>query len=152
MTGAVDRGFGPPETFVVFLALVTALAVLLHAPDAVPRWGRLTGLGLALLGTGLHTWAWRTLRRAGTSVDKLEVPRTLVAGGAYARSRNPMYLAGVLIVSGWALAIACPTGVALGPIFGWLARRRWIDAEERLLAAEFGAEWDRYAGGVRRWL
>jgi protein-S-isoprenylcysteine O-methyltransferase Ste14 len=79
-------------------------------------------------------------------------PRAMVATGVYRLSRNPMYVAVLLILCGWALgfwsrplaiyAIVVMTAFHLRVVFG----------EEPWLARTYGADWEHYKGHVPRWL
>lgn len=152
MTPGAGGGPTPPSVFTAAIAVVTLLAIAAPGGELVPIPLRIAGVGLALAGAALHTVAWRHFRRMEAPVATLATPRLLVDTGPYARTRNPMYLAGVVIVAGWALATGCPAGLLVALGFGVMARVRWIGAEERLLAAEFGEDWRHYATRVRRWL
>jgi protein-S-isoprenylcysteine O-methyltransferase Ste14 len=65
----------------------------------------LAGLGLALMLSAV--WA---LRRARTTVNPLHPDRTttLVKGGVFALSRNPVYLGDLLLLAAWAMRRRCP--------------------------------------------
>ena len=79
-------------------------------------------------------------------------PEQLVTTGLYRYSRNPMYVAVVLVLLGWAAlfrsspllvyALAIAIGFHLRVVFG----------EEPWLARTHGDPWVRYAGRVPRWL
>lgn len=81
-----------------------------------------------------------------------EKTRCLVVYGVFRLSRNPMYLALLLIVLAWMLHM----GHVLAPV--WLAgfvgyiTRFQIQPEERVLHQLFGAEYDAYCRSTRRWL
>ncbi len=71
--------------------------------------------------------------------------------GLYRFSRNPMYIALVLILIGWALTL--PSFV-LWPYAGAIAvafHLRVIWGEEPWLAEHHGEEWTSYAARVPRW-
>lgn len=122
------------------------LRVLPDAPGALPG-AALVAAAVILLG-----WAIRTLRAAGTGIRAHQPTTTIVAGGPYRWSRNPIYLALTLCQLGiavwanstWLLATLVPTLVVIR--YGVIAR------EEAYLERKFGAEYLRYKGGVRRWL
>ena len=74
---------------------------------------------------------------------------TLVTSGIYHIIRHPSYL-GLLVASlGWGLAFRSGVGVLLAALLipPLVAR---IQAEERLLRSEFGAEYDTYRGRTSR--
>jgi len=73
----------------------------------------------------------------------------LVTGGVYSVIRHPNYL-GLLVGSlGWALAFRSGVGVLLTALLvpPLLAR---MNAEERLLRAQFGSEYDAYRARTSR--
>ena len=107
-------------------------------------------LGVVLFGLGgaLRLWPVYVLGDRFSGLVAIQPGHLLVTTGIYSRIRNPSYL-GLLIMSlGWALAFRSGVGVlmtaALMPPL--IARMR---AEERLLASEFGAEYEAYR--ARTW-
>jgi protein-S-isoprenylcysteine O-methyltransferase Ste14 len=67
----------------------------------------------------------------------------LVTGGVYGVIRHPSYLGLLVNALGWALAFRSGVGVLLtAALIPPLAAR--IRAEERLLASQFGAEYEAY--------
>ena len=108
---------------------------------------------LVLLGGLFGFGALLRFRRQGTTLSPMrpEQASTLVTGGLYRLSRNPMYLGLVC----WMMALACylgGSGVWLGPLllWGWLDRFQ-IVPEERALRARFGEAYAEYCRRVRRW-
>ncbi len=88
---------------------------------------------------------------AGTNVEPTKPAHELVTNGIYALSRNPIYLAFILLGTGLALAFDAPlvliaTAIAV-PILRWGV----IAREETYLAAEFGDAYDAYRRRVGRW-
>ena len=114
------------------------------------------GLAGAILGAslGLLGWAVTAFRRHETTVDPLapENASDLVSDGPFRISRNPMYvaMAGVLVAN----AIARRSILGLVPAAGFvlLINKAQIEAEERAMATNFGADWDRYVATTPRWL
>ena len=73
----------------------------------------------------------------------------LVTEGVYGVIRHPSYL-GLLVNSlGWGLAFRSGVGVLLTGLLILLILAR-IHAEERLLRAQFGSEYDSYRSGTWR--
>jgi protein-S-isoprenylcysteine O-methyltransferase Ste14 len=98
------------------------------------------------MGIGMAAWA---VASAG-QID-VEADDALVTGGAYALSRNPMYL-------GWS---ACVVGLACWTGSVWLLGTsalavrllsQEIDREESRLLERFGAAYDAYQERVPRYL
>jgi len=93
-------------------------------------------------------------RRAKTTVNPLrpETASSLVTGGVYRVSRNPMYLGMALILFGWAVWLGNPATVLVLPLFVAYMTRFQIIPEERALTATFGEVFAEYRRRVRRWL
>jgi len=92
--------------------------------------------------------------RAKTTVNPLkpEASTALVTGGIYRWTRNPMYLAMLLLLIGWACIVSNWAALAMLPLFVAYLNRYQIGPEERALQARFGAEFESYRRKVRRWL
>ena len=99
-------------------------------------------------------WAVVDFRRAKTTVNPLkpEAASTLVVRGLFRWTRNPMYLAMLLLLLGWACLLSNWAALAILPLFVIYMNRFQIGPEERALQARFGAEFDHYRKRVRRWL
>jgi len=93
-------------------------------------------------------------RRAKTTVNPLkpEASTALVTGGLYRWTRNPMYLAMLLLLLAWACIVSNWAALAILPLFVAYLNRFQIGPEERALQARFGAEFESYRRKVRRWL
>ena len=92
--------------------------------------------------------------RAKTTVNPLkpEASTALVTGGVYRWTRNPMYLAMLLVLIGWACIVSNWAALAILPLFVIYLNRFQIEPEERALQSRFGAEFESYRRKVRRWL
>jgi protein-S-isoprenylcysteine O-methyltransferase Ste14 len=76
----------------------------------------------------------------------------MVTMGVYGRTRNPMYLGLIFVLTGWTIYLAAPWAI-LGPVLLVLFTTRFqIVPEERVLTAKFGSEYTDYQARVRRWL
>lgn len=112
--------------------------------DAV-RW-----LGVALFAAGgaLRLWPVFVLGRRFSGLVAIQPGHTLVKDGIYGVMRHPSYL-GLLVTSlGWSLAFRAAVGLILTALLipPLLAR---IGAEERLLHAHFGEEYEAYRRQTR---
>ncbi len=79
-------------------------------------------------------------------------PQKLVTVGLYRYSRNPMYVAVLLILSGWAALFLSPALTIYTLIVMAAFHLRITLAEEPWLAQKHADEWQDYASRVRRWL
>jgi protein-S-isoprenylcysteine O-methyltransferase Ste14 len=136
------------------------------APLALSRAGRRHGwragrpgavnlLGLVPLAGGGALLAWAIVSHYRTAPEQAEMtllPTYLVDGGAYALTRNPMYVGGAAMLVGWVVLLgSVPAALAaVGYIIG--LDRAGIPFEERLLHDRFGDSYDRYRDQVPRWL
>lgn len=77
---------------------------------------------------------------------------SVVSGGVYRVSRNPMYLGFLLALAGWAVYLSNAGAALLLPAFVAYMTQYQIKPEERALLAKFGSEFAQYASRVRRWL
>jgi protein-S-isoprenylcysteine O-methyltransferase Ste14 len=140
----------PPTWFALFLALTWAQSRWLPLWPT-PRAVDLAGWLLIAAGIGLLLVAAGAFRRHGTTILPREVPAHMIVGGLYQYSRNPIYLADALALTGAAL-IFDSASLALVPLFMAVITRRFIEGEEAGLRAAFGADFDAYAARVRRWV
>jgi protein-S-isoprenylcysteine O-methyltransferase Ste14 len=110
------------------------------------------GIVLMVLAPTLALSAVVTMKKAGTNVNPAEPALTIVRGGPYRFTRNPMYLALCLLqaalgffLNDWiALLFVVPLALILH--YGVVLR------EERYLTTKFGAPYLELKREVRRWL
>ena len=138
-----------------FVALPGTVAFLVPLTVFLPRPPVLldrSGLVLVLLGVTLLLSTVREFYVAGRgTLAPWSPPNELVTTGLYSFSRNPMYVAVVLVLLGWSAlfhswallvyAVAIATGFHLRVVFG----------EEPWLRRAHGMSWVRYEARVPRW-
>jgi len=109
-------------------------------------------LGVAGFVTGAVAVA--TFRRAKTTVNPIQLhsSSSLVTWGVYRLSRNPMYVGGLAMLSGWALFLLNGPAFVLLVVYVLYINRFQITPEERALTRLFGNEYVGYQARVRRWL
>jgi protein-S-isoprenylcysteine O-methyltransferase Ste14 len=118
-----------------------------------PIWRAGIGVALAAAGIWFALAGVGDFRRASTTVNPLAPEATvqLVTDGVYRRTRNPMYLGMLLMLAGWAVALAHLTGPLFLLLFAMYITRFQILPEERALQAQFGDEFSAYRRRVKRW-
>ena len=143
---------------VVFgVPFLAAIALQLAVPLSLPR-GFLTpaiipgGAALIIVGATLVVLARREFAQHGQPTDPGLPTSKVVTTGVFSVSRNPLYLGGVCILVGIALAVNLPWVLVL--LLPALVACHYvlIAPEERYLAAKFGEEYAMYAASVYRWL
>lgn len=117
-----------------------------------PVWADL--LGGLLVGGGiiLAALAVFEMRRMQTPIMPHQTAARLVTSGIFKRSRNPIYLGDVFILTGFILYWDAVLALPLIPIFIWVLEKRFIEKEEENLKRKFVADFTRYAQQTRRWL
>ncbi len=117
-----------------------------------PRLTALVVFAAAAMAIGLSA-VW-SFRRARTTVNPLSphAAAVLVTSGVFRFSRNPMYLALLLVLLAWGLFLANAFALLLALAFIPYMNRFQIQPEERVLQRVFGQAFAGYCRQVRRWL
>ena len=113
--------------------------------DAV-RW---FGVALYAVGGALRLWPVFVLGNRFSGLVAIQRGHTLVTSGVYGAIRHPSYLGLLANALGWVLAFRSGLGVVLWALLlpPLLARMR---AEEALLGAQFGEEYESYRARTSR--
>ena len=144
----------PPAAALLAGALMWLADDLLPALELdVPAPGAFTTL-FAVLGILLGALAILHFRRAGTTVNPMRPDEStaLVTRGVYRFSRNPMYVADVLLLAAWGVWLGNIAAAVPIVLFIAYMNRFQIAPEERALQAHYGAAYTDYRQAVRRWL
>jgi protein-S-isoprenylcysteine O-methyltransferase Ste14 len=128
------------------LHLVVPVVRLIEAPYS---W---LGLAPILAGLGISATAASSFRKVGTPVIPFEQSTTLVTGGLYRYTRNPMYLGLVITLIGMWIVLGTLSPVLALIAFVWIIERQFIRGEEQFLDEIFGEQYRSYKLRVRRWL
>ena len=130
------------------LALDGAVALPLGGRPATAVAGAVvTAVGLTLTAGGVSA----VIRHRTTIVPHHPVA-TLLTGGAYRLSRNPMYTGLAVGYLGLALVFGSWWPLVLWPLVILAVRRLVIRPEEQYLTRRFGDTYVDYQSRVRRWL
>jgi len=136
---------------------LAAIALQLVVPLSFPR-GFLTpaiisgGAVLIIVGAALVVLARREFAQHGQPTDPGLPTSRLVTTGVFSVSRNPLYLGGVCILVGIALALNLPWVLALLLPAIVACHYVLIAPEERYLTAKFGEKYRVYVATVHRWI
>jgi protein-S-isoprenylcysteine O-methyltransferase Ste14 len=110
------------------------------------------GWGASAGGLILMFWGMGTFVMARTAVFPNQPARALVRHGPYRFTRNPMYVGLTLLYVGTALIANLVWPFVLLPVVILVMTTMIIRREEAYLRRAFGAEYDGYCAGVRRWV
>jgi protein-S-isoprenylcysteine O-methyltransferase Ste14 len=151
---ALELKIPPPVAAVLVGVAMWMAAYLLPAVHLTGQLRFMIAVVCALFGlivAGLGFWAFRQAKTTVNSVTP-EAASSLVTGGVYSYTRNPMYVGLTALLVGWAVWLSIPW-LFLGPVaFTLFIRRFQIIPEERGMSSKFGREYDEYRKRVRRWL
>ncbi len=154
--GKIDRtDFLIPPFALFYFYLIIAHAFNLPTPSrqvffhsTIISW---TGVLLCLAGLSLLLWSLVSFGRSFRVGIDIKNPDHLITSGAFAFSRNPIYVAFAMILLGqflifpnWILLIFICAGT-------WLFHRQVL-REENYLRQHYGAEYLEYSHHVRRYL
>ncbi len=128
-----------------------AVPLLILTPD-LPGFRMWSGAPLLAAGGFLLLWCVRDFYVEGKgTLAPWSPPQHLVVSGLYRLSRNPMYVAVLLIVSGWATGFRSRTLTIYAVCVAIAFNLRVVFGEEPWLVRRYGDEWERYRARVPRW-
>ena len=138
-----------------FVALPGTVAFIVPLTVFVPR-GPLaldrSGLVLVLLGVTLLLSTVREFYVAGRgTLAPWSPPGELVTTGLYSYSRNPMYVAVVLVLLGWSALFHSSALLVYAAAVAAAFHLRVVFGEEPWLAQTHRGSWLRYSAQVPRW-
>ena len=123
-----------------------------YSTTPITKWGFV--IFFILLGAIFDIAGLLEFRRSKTTVNPLhpEKSSTLVSGGIYKITRNPMYCGMAALLLAWAVYLQSPLSVASVLLFIGYITQFQIKPEERMLTGIFGDAFIQYQQRVRRWL
>ncbi|MFK7739907.1 MAG: isoprenylcysteine carboxylmethyltransferase family protein [Planctomycetota bacterium] len=142
----------PPMWFLGGVAAMWSLHTWLPLGSAVPVGWRWLGFVPMIATLPVAFASLSRFRSAGTSIKPFGEVRELVVAWPFTWSRNPMYLALVVLSFGLALRLGSISPLIVPPLLWWILRQRFVRREEAFLRHELGAAYDDYCGRVRRWI
>jgi len=141
--------FGVP--FLAAIGLQFILPLALPGGVSTPVWIAV-GVILALAGITLVTLTRREFARYRQPTDPGQATSQLITNGVFSFSQNPLYLGGILFLTGVALAFRLTWGLIL--LVPSIAACHYIliVPEERYLTHKFGEQYREYTATVHRWM
>ena len=110
------------------------------------------GPALVIAALTLFFWAVITMRKGGGSIPTHKPTDTIISAGPYKHSRNPIYLAMILLLIGIAVWTNSLWFILMAIIDAVLLLNYVILHEESYLERKFGESYTSYKSQVRRWL
>lgn len=142
----------PPLVALAFATLMWLTPVLAGSIDIPYRIA--LAVALPCIGMSIAISGVLAFRQAHTTLNPIKASSasSLVSGGIFQFTRNPMYLGLVFVLLGWTVFLSNPLALLFVPVFVLYMDRFQIIPEERVLAKLFGTEYSAYKERVRRWL
>jgi protein-S-isoprenylcysteine O-methyltransferase Ste14 len=142
----------PPLYYAAGLAGGVALNSMIRLPLGGRPVTAVAGALVTALGLGLALTGVAAVVKHRTTIVPHHPVATLLSGGAYRLSRNPMYTGLAIAYLGLALLFDSWWPVALWPLVILAVRLLVIRPEEEYLTRRFGQAYTDYQTRVRRWL
>ncbi len=145
----------PPILLVMALALEIGLQWLVPLPWIYGRAAleaTASGIAMIVAAFAIDIWAALVLRNHKTTIMPHRPSTRLVTRGPFRFSRNPIYVANLMLVAGLGLVLANLWLLVVTPLFALALQKLAIAGEERHLEALFEDQWQDYKAQVRRWI
>lgn len=107
-----------------------------------------------IFGTTIGLTAVFSFHKAKTSVDPLKPSKAsqLITSGLYQFTRNPMYLAMLLVLIALFFRFGNYFNIVVLFLYTWYITTFQIKPEEKILTEIFGNDFTNYCKKVRRWI
>ena len=114
--------------------------------------GMTVGVVTLLLAVTVASWGILEMKRLKTPIQPGQIPARLVTTGPFRFTRNPLYVALLLVLTALAI-MENSLWLAFGTGALWLLLDRLVVVREEVqIRQTFGSEYSAYAARVRRWL
>jgi protein-S-isoprenylcysteine O-methyltransferase Ste14 len=132
-----------------FIYLAKYLAPAWHI-----AWPALTVVSWVVFGAALILIGWSAIWffRKKTPIEPHHQPKCLIIEGPYRVSRNPIYLALVMLTVASAIGHGSILGMGIAVLLWKVLDRRFAEPEEKGLRLAFGDAAELYIKQTRRWL
>ena len=141
----------PPFVVLPFIALIILSAYYLLPPIQLFSFTTIIGSFIIVFALIIFIEASRSIKKHKTTIFPDGVPTFLVQEGIFKFSRNPIYLAMMILMIGISVVCQNIAGLVFPVIFYSWINNRWIFEEERNLKKAFGKKYLDYCTKVPRW-
>ena len=144
--------FHPPVMLLAALAVGFLLRWIYQLAFLPTTMVIIFGPAVVIAAFGIFFWAAAAMRKEKTSIQTGTPTDVIVTYGPYSLSRNPIYVAMLLLLAGVGIWTNSLWFFIVGIVCSRLLDRGVIVPEERYLEREFGSTYSEYRAKVRRWL
>ncbi|NIS80222.1 MAG: hypothetical protein GTO14_08440 [Anaerolineales bacterium] len=141
----------PPTYLNLLLVLEIVVHLILPIKQVVHAPYTYFGVVLIVIGVGLNLYSVRYLERQNTTSNFSKTANHLVVNGPFRKSRNPIYLSGILLSVGIAIFLGSLITFLIPILIFLILNSIHVPDEERRLEEIFGREFLEYKKRVRRW-
>lgn len=142
----------PPVVFLLYNALLIVLDKFIPLGQVLPMPWSMLGLIPIVVGTIYAFWTVWMFRKNHTALKPFHPSTTLMTGGTFRLSRNPIYLGMVVVMVGIAMTAGSVSVWIVPPLLAITFHYRFIRHEEPMLRETFGEAYTDYCEKVRRWI
>jgi protein-S-isoprenylcysteine O-methyltransferase Ste14 len=143
----------PPEVLLAGVLVAGSTLNFARPIGFVPQGYTLpVGLVLIFLALNLAAFAAKEMIRIKTTLSMQKPATDLATEGAFAWTRNPIYLAMVLLCGGAAIFTNSLWTLLFTVAFAAVLQKGVIEPEEAYLERRFGQRYRDYKARVRRWI
>ena len=142
----------PPFVVLPFIGIIIISSYYLLPPIKIFSITTIIGSLIIILALIIFILASRLIKKNQTTIFPDGKPTFLVKTGVFKYSRNPIYLAMILLMVGVSIVCKNLSGFIFTAIFYSWIQKRWIFEEERNLKKAFGKQFLEYASNTPRWI
>ncbi len=142
----------PPVYLFIALLLMWLLQRYFPVHQYVHTPAAYAGLIPVLVGIAMAAVSAGMFMKVDTGLEPFDEATTLVTGGLFRFTRNPMYMGMFLMLFGVALLLGNLSALLPLLLFILVIQYNFVLGEERFLEAAFGQQYLDYKSEVRRWL
>lgn len=141
----------PPFVVLPFIGIIIVSSYYLLPPIKMFSITTIIGSLMIVLALIIFVKASRAIKKHKTTIFPDGIPSFLVEEGIFQLSRNPIYLAMIIVMIGISIVCQNIAGLVFPVIFYSWINKRWIFEEERNLKKAFGKKYLDYCTKVPRW-